>query len=136
VHLVDTDGKGVERITKTGVVVGGKEYEVDCIIYASGFEVGTAFERRAGYDTIGRDGLKLSDYWADGMRTLHGQHVHGFPNLFIVQAAQGANLISNYPHNLTEGGTTIACDREARDREQPSGGRGDASRPRTPGSSC
>lgn len=107
-HLIDTDGKGVERITENGVVVGGKEYAVDCIIYASGFEVGTPFERRAGYDTIGRDRVKLSDYWADGMRTKHGTHVHGFPNLFIVQATQGANLISNYPHNLTEAGTTIA----------------------------
>ncbi len=107
-QLVDTDGKGVERITEKGVVVAGREYAVDCIIYASGFEVGTPFERRAGYDTVGRGGLKLSDYWADGMRTLHGAHVHGFPNLFIVQATQGANLISNYPHNLTESGTTIA----------------------------
>lgn len=106
--LVDTDGKGVERITETGVVVAGTEYEVDCIIYASGFEVGTPFEQRSGYDTVGRGGLKLSEYWADGMRTLHGTHVHGFPNLFIVQATQGANLISNYPHNLTEAGTTIA----------------------------
>ena len=91
------------------MVVGGVEYEVDCIIYASGFEVGTPFERRAGYDTRGRDGVQLSDYWADGMRTLHGQHVNGFPNLFIVQAAQGANLISNYPHNLVEGGQTVAA---------------------------
>lgn len=107
-ELVDTQGQGVERITEKGVVVDGVEYEVDCIIYASGFEVGTPFERRSGYDTLGRDGLKLSDYWADGMRTLHGTHIHGFPNLFMVQATQGANLISNYPHNLTESGTTIA----------------------------
>ena len=106
--LLDTDGKGVERITENGVVVDGKEYEVDCIIYASGFEVGTPFERRSGYDTKGRDGLLLSDYWEKGMRTMHGAHVHGFPNLFIVQATQGANLISNYPHNLTESGTTVA----------------------------
>jgi cyclohexanone monooxygenase len=107
-HLVDTDGKGVERITETGVVVSGKEYEVDCIIYASGFEVGTPYKRRAGYDMTGRDGVKLSDYWADGMRTKHGIHVHGFPNAFIVQPTQGANLISNVPHNLTESGKTIA----------------------------
>ena len=106
-HLIDTGGQGVEQITETGVVVGGKEYEVDCIIYASGFEVGTPFERRNGYETTGRDGQKLSEYWADGMRTLHGIHVHGFPNLFIVQATQGGNLISNYPHNLTESGNTI-----------------------------
>ncbi len=107
-HLIDTDGKGVEAITEKGVVVGGKEYEVDCIIYASGFEVGTAFTGRAGFDATGRDGLKLSDAWAEGMRSKHGVHVHGFPNLFFSQPSQGANLISNIPHNLTEAGKTIA----------------------------
>ena len=108
VTLVDTDGKGVERITPRGVVVAGVEYEVDCIIYASGFEVGSAYTERAGYDPVGRGGVRLSEYWAEGMRTKHGIHVHGFPNLFIVQPTQGANLISNVPHNLTESGTTIA----------------------------
>ena len=43
-HLVDTDGKGVERITENGVVVAGREYKLDCIIYASGFEVGTEYQ--------------------------------------------------------------------------------------------
>ncbi len=107
-YLVHTDGKGVEEITETAVVAQGKAYEVDCIIYASGFEVGTPYTRRAGYDMTGRDGVKLSEYWADGMRTKHGIHVHGFPNAFIVQPTQGANLISNVPHNLTESGRTIA----------------------------
>jgi len=107
-RLVDTDGKGVERITATGVVAQGVEYEVDCIIYASGFEVGTEPTRRMGYDPRGREGVRLSEYWAEGMRTKHGTHVHGFPNLFIVQPTQGANLISNIPHNLTESGKTIA----------------------------
>ena len=108
-HLVDTDGKGVEHVTETGVVARGKHYEVDCIIYASGFEVGTEFTRRAGFDLTGRGGTKLSQHWADGMRTLHGIHVHGFPNAFLVQPTQGANLISNIPHNLTEAGQTIAA---------------------------
>ncbi|MFU8817451.1 MAG: flavin-containing monooxygenase [Pseudomonadales bacterium] len=107
-HLIDTDGQGVEKITETGVVIAGVEYPVDCIIYASGFEVGTEYTRRAGFDLTGRDGLKLSEYWADGMRTKHGIHVHGFPNAFLVQPTQGANLISNVPHNLTEAGKTIA----------------------------
>ncbi|AWS40092.1 NAD(P)/FAD-dependent oxidoreductase [Streptosporangium sp. 'caverna'] len=107
-HLVDTDGQGVERITENGVVAAGKEYEVDCVIYASGFEVGTEYTRRAGYDLTGRDGVKLSEYWDEGMRTLHGIHVRGFPNAFVVQPTQGANLISNIPHNLTEAGRTIA----------------------------
>jgi cation diffusion facilitator CzcD-associated flavoprotein CzcO len=107
-HLIDTDGKGVDRVTERGVVVAGVEYPVDCIIYASGFEVGTPFVQRTGYDPVGRDGLRLSEYWADGMRTKHGIHVHNFPNVFIVQPTQGANLISNVPHNLTESGKTIA----------------------------
>jgi cyclohexanone monooxygenase len=107
-HLIDTDGQGVQGITEKGVVVAGREYEVDCIIYASGFEVGTEYKRRAGFDLTGRDGLKLSEAWAEGMKTKHGNFVHGFPNAFIVQPTQGANLISNVPHNLTEGGKTIA----------------------------
>ncbi|HAJ46264.1 MAG TPA: monooxygenase [Alphaproteobacteria bacterium] len=108
-HLIDTDGKGVERITARGVVVAGTEYDVDCIIYASGFEVGTPLERRAGFDLVGRDGATLSEYWADGMRSLHGVHVHGFPNAFFVQTAQGANFIANYPHNLSDAAKTIAA---------------------------
>ncbi len=107
-HLVHTDGKGVERITEKGFVVDGKEYEVDCIIYASGFEVGTEYKRRAGFEVTGRDGLTLSKAWGEGMRSLHGIHVRGFPNAFFVQPTQGANLISNVPHNLTESGKTIA----------------------------
>ncbi len=108
-HLVDTGGKGVERIDETGVEVDGVHYELDCLIFASGFEVGTGYDRRAGFDPAGRGGIHLSDRWADGMESLHGIHVHGFPNLFIVGPGQGANLISNITHNLTEAGSTIAA---------------------------
>ena len=107
VTLVDTGGRGVDAITETGIVVDGVTYEVDCIIYASGFEVGTEHTHRAGFDIVGRGGEKLSEHWAKGMRTLHGMHVHGFPNAFQVQLAQGANLISNVPHNFTEAARTI-----------------------------
>ncbi len=106
--LVHTDGQGVEKITPLGVVVDGTEYELDCLIYASGFEVGTEFTRRWGFDVTGRDGMRLSDKWEEGMTSLHGIHVHGFPNMYIVSPSQGANLISNVPHNLTEAGATIA----------------------------
>jgi len=106
--LLDTDGKGVERITEKGVVVQGQEYEVDCILYASGFEVGTELVARTGFETVGRDGITLSDYWADGMRSKHGINVHNFPNAFWVMPAQGANLISNVPHNIVESAMTIA----------------------------
>ena len=109
VHLIDTDGKGVERIDETGVWASGEHWELDCLIFASGFEVGTSYARRAGFDVTGRNGETLSDHWADGMRSLHGRHVHGFPNLFVVGPNQAANLISNVPHNLTEAGKTLAA---------------------------
>ena len=109
VHLVDTDGKGVRKIDETGVWVGDTHYELDVIVFASGFEVGTSYARRAGFETVGRHGETLSDHWAEGMRTKHGMHVAGFPNLFIVQPNQGANLISNVTHNFVEAGRTIAA---------------------------
>jgi cation diffusion facilitator CzcD-associated flavoprotein CzcO len=109
VTLVDTDGTGIERITERGVVVQGHQYEVDCIVWATGFEVGTDFIARSGFDPVGRDGVRLSDYWGDGMRTLHGIHVHGFPNAFVVQLTQGSNHIANVPHNMTETATTIGA---------------------------
>ncbi|WEK42354.1 MAG: NAD(P)/FAD-dependent oxidoreductase [Candidatus Sphingomonas colombiensis] len=108
-HLIDTDGKGVEKITAKGFVVAGREYEVDCIVYASGFRVGANLSALVAFDVVGRGGLKLSDAWGDGMRSLHGIHVHDFPNMFVVTPAQGANLISNVPHNLTASGRTIAA---------------------------
>ncbi|MDG2027613.1 MAG: NAD(P)/FAD-dependent oxidoreductase [Acidimicrobiales bacterium] len=109
-HLIDTDGQGVEAITECGVVVNGTEYEVDCIIYASGFEVGTEQTRRSGFDVEGREGTTLfTEYWSEGMRTLHGLHSYGFPNFFVVGLSQAANLISNVPHNLVEAGETIAA---------------------------
>ena len=109
VHLIDTDGKGVERITPDGVVAAGVEYPVDCIIYASGFEVGTEPTRRYGFDMIGRGGVRLSEYWSDGMRSMHGIHVHGFPNAFLVQLGQSGNFIANVPHNLTDAAKTVAA---------------------------
>ncbi|MFM7060606.1 MAG: flavin-containing monooxygenase [Actinomycetes bacterium] len=107
-HLVDTDGKGVERIDERGVWVAGVHYPVDCLIIASGFEVGTSYERRSGFDIVGRDGLALSDAWAGGMRSLHGIHVHGFPNFFIIGFTQAANQIANVPQNYVENGLAIA----------------------------
>ena len=101
VELVDTNGQGVERITQKGVVAGGKEYEVDCIIFATGFEVGTSYVRRSGYEVTGLDGINLSNKWAEGMRTLHGVMTSGFPNLFIISNSQ-AGFTTNFPHAMDE----------------------------------
>lgn len=89
VTLVDVSAaKGVERITKTGVVANGVEHPVDCIIYASGFEISTAFRRRIGFEISGRDGLSLYDYYKDGFRTLHGHSSRNFPNWFYIGVGQ------------------------------------------------
>ena len=116
VELVDTNGKGVERITNNGVLAGGKEYEVDCIIFATGFEVGTSYVRRSGYDVTGRHGMTLSEKWADGMRTLHGVMTNGFPNLFIISNSQ-AGFTTNFPHAMDETSSHIGymlkqCEKE------------------------
>ena len=97
VTLVDTDGKGVERITKRGVVVDGTEYEIDCLIYATGFEVGTDHSRRADCEIVGRNDLTLTEKWADGISTLHGMMTHGFPNCFLLGGMQ-----SGVTPNFTE----------------------------------
>ena len=88
VKLVDTGGKGIDRVTEAGVVVDGVEYKVDCLIFATGFEVGTAYTRRGEFAMYGRDGRSLGDYWANGMRTYHGFLSHGFPNCFHMGLTQ------------------------------------------------
>ena len=100
VHLVDTGGQGVERITAAGVVVNGRDYPLDCLIFATGFEVGTSFARRAGYQIRGTGGT-LEEKWATGGRTLHGLTVNGFPNCFIFSTVQ-SGFTANYPHALAE----------------------------------
>ena len=101
VTLVDTLGQGVERVTEKGLVVNGVEYEVDCIIFATGFEVGTAYTRRAGFEIIGRGGETLTSHWAGGLKTLHGLYSHGFPNIFHLGITQNT-LTPNFPHMLDE----------------------------------
>ncbi|MGD9983462.1 MAG: flavin-containing monooxygenase [Porticoccaceae bacterium] len=101
VTLVDTLGQGVERITEKGVVVNGKEYEVDCLIFATGFETGTSYTKRSGYDLIGRGGQTLSAKWEKGLRTCHGLFAHGFPNLFVMGMTQ-TGFTASVPHALDE----------------------------------
>lgn len=91
VHLIDVSAsKGVDQITPRSVVANGIEYEVDCIIYATGFEITTSAHRRVDFDTIGRKGESLYDHWRNGFRTLHGLCSHGFPNWFTIGINQNA----------------------------------------------
>lgn len=101
VTLVDTDGKGIEAFTEKGVVANGQEFEVDCIVFATGFEVGTDYSRRAGYSITGIDGLTISDKWADGMATFHGLHTRGFPNAFFF-GPQQSGFTATYTFALDE----------------------------------
>ncbi len=107
VTLVNTDGQGVARITENAIVVGDKTYEVDCLIFASGFEVGTNYSRRAGFDTIGRDNERLSDKWAEGPKTFYGFQSRGFPNAFFMGITQ-TGLTPNNTQMLHEQARHIA----------------------------
>ena len=91
VTLVDvSECKGVERLTPSGIVANGIEYDVDCVIFASGFEISTEISRRYAIDRIvGRDGLSLFEYWKDKYQTLHGMTSRGFPNQFFMGFIQG-----------------------------------------------
>ncbi len=101
VTLVDvSEGRGVQRATAKGLIANGIEYEVDCIVYASGFEITTEISRRYSIEAIeGRDGRSLFDHWRDGYQTLHGMTSHGFPNQFFTgftQVGISANIATNY----------------------------------------
>ncbi len=111
VHLVDTEGLGVRRVTAEGPVVDGKQYELDLLVYASGFEVTTGLVSRLGFDPVGVGGVKLSERWADGAHTLHGILTNGFPNLLVchfIQAGYGLNF-HHYLSELTDHLATIVA---------------------------
>ncbi|GAA4608579.1 cation diffusion facilitator CzcD-associated flavoprotein CzcO [Actinoplanes octamycinicus] len=109
VTLVDTaDFGGITAMTSSGILVGEQEYQVDCVIFATGFEVGISGVVSGTLPVHGRDGQQLLHYWARGPRTLHGFYTHGFPNLFHLGALQNAAAV-NFVHVLQEQATHIAA---------------------------
>ena len=97
VELVDVSStRGVEEITERGIVANGQEYEVDCIIYASGFEITSSYERRLGIPIFGVGGQSIFEHWQNGMRSMHGLMVSGFPNLFMCGGGFVFQLGANY----------------------------------------
>ena len=86
----------------------GTEHLIDCLIFATGFEVGTDYSRRTGFDLVGRDGVTLTEKWRDGVRTLHGLSVRDFPNCFVLSIAQSGFTV-NFPYLLDVQATHAAC---------------------------
>ncbi len=107
VHLVDTDGRGVEQITAGGVVANGEEYPVDVLVFASGYEVTTELASRLGFDPVGRGGQRLSERWSDGPHSLHGILSAGFPNMCMIGIVQ-AGFGTNFLHFLAESAKHVA----------------------------
>ncbi|KAI1477690.1 FAD/NAD(P)-binding domain-containing protein [Daldinia eschscholtzii] len=99
VHLIDTDGKGVDSVTPEGLVANGQEIPLDVIVFSTGYRGPSADgadpSKRAGVAVHGRDGKTIEEAWANtGAATLHGYGIHGFPNLFWhspLQSGVGAN---------------------------------------------
>jgi cyclohexanone monooxygenase len=115
VTLVDTDGRGVERMTEDAAFANGREFKLDCLIYATGFEL-SPFEQGSPIPVIGRGGVTLAQKWKDGATTMHGMHVHGFPNFMISGTRQGS-WDNNFPFSQEIVATHIAhIIRKARDR--------------------
>ncbi|WP_422061465.1 flavin-containing monooxygenase [Sphingopyxis sp.] len=100
VTLVDTDGRGVERITESGIVANGEAYPLDLIILATGFDVGAPPHKVGGYEVTGRDGVTLTDRWDIALRTLHGTQLSGFPNFHIVGGTAQGTTAFNFTHTL------------------------------------
>jgi len=94
VTLIDTQGKGITEIGEKGPMFEGDEYELDVLIYATGFEV----QKTGIYNEIlGKGGVNLDEKYEDGIRTLLGIHTQGYPNLFIMGGYQ-----ASFQFNLTD----------------------------------
>jgi cyclohexanone monooxygenase len=93
VHLVDISRGGIEEITPRGLKAAGREYELDRIVYATGFDAMTGSLLRM--DIRGRGGLALKDKWSAGPRSYLGLGIAGFPNLFIITGPGSPSVLTN-----------------------------------------
>lgn len=109
VHLVDTQGAGVEAVYEDGVIVRGEKYPLDCLIYGTGFVTETTGKLQLGFGVFGRDGVPLAERWKDGMRTLHGLTTSEFPNFFIIPGVNAQAVVTvNVVHMTQEYAQHIA----------------------------
>ncbi|HLU58638.1 MAG TPA: NAD(P)/FAD-dependent oxidoreductase [Pseudonocardia sp.] len=100
VTLVDVRSAPIQEITPNGVRTADAEYEVDVIVYATGFDAMTGTLFKLGIR--GRDGVGLKEKWADGPRTYLGIAAHGFPNLFMITGPQSPSVLSNMPVSIEQ----------------------------------
>lgn len=105
VHLVDTAPRGVSEINAQGVVHDGKEYPLDVLIYATGFQ----WMATSTFNMIvGREGRTLRDKWQEeGTKTFLGLHSKGFPNLFLISGPQGGGGSFNFTNAIEEHGDYV-----------------------------
>ena len=105
VHLVDTAPRGVSEINARGVVHDGKEYPLDVLIYATGFQ----WMATSTFNMIvGREGRTLRDKWQEeGTKTFLGLHSKGFPNLFLISGPQGGGGSFNFTNAIEEHGDYV-----------------------------
>ena len=98
------------RSPSSGPVVDGHQYEVDCIVYGTGFEAEvTPLHRRVGHDIVGRGGISLAEKWADGAASLFGMMSRGFPNMFVMPAPGQQSVVTvNYTQIAVLGAEFIA----------------------------
>ncbi|MDD9932361.1 MAG: NAD(P)/FAD-dependent oxidoreductase [Myxococcales bacterium] len=131
VKLLDVSAtQGVERLTERGIVANGQEHEVDCVVFASGFEVTSKLEQRWAIEPFeGRDGRSIYEHWEDGYKTFHGMTTHGFPNFFVIAFTQGglnANITLTFETQAEHiayiiaqakkrDATTVECSEKAQD---------------------
>jgi cation diffusion facilitator CzcD-associated flavoprotein CzcO len=110
VTLIDCPA-GIDKVTAQGLVVDGRPYEVDCIIYGTGFEAErTPLARRVGHEIVGRNGVTLAEAWADGPVTLFGILSRDFPNMFALPApAQQSVVTVNYTQLAVLGAEFVAA---------------------------
>ncbi|MDX3660017.1 NAD(P)/FAD-dependent oxidoreductase [Streptomyces sp. ID05-26A] len=108
VTVVDTRGRGIEQVTRRGIICGGKEFEVDCIVFGTGFDIDGGRAPAGKFPIVGRDGQVLADKWAGGVRSLHGVHVAGFPNFFTVGTITQAALSFVFTYQLDQQAQHVA----------------------------
>jgi cyclohexanone monooxygenase len=104
---------GVEEVSERGVIVDGQEYDVDLLVFSTGFETswenGPSYSQRAGFEIHGVDGRSLTEKWQEGTATFQGVMTAGFPNLFIMPSGVATSVRTpNHMHTLTENSRHVA----------------------------